>query len=119
MNAGLETEKRIDITNELSKRPAFSHVGKRLAEGGMIKMPLQRINEIDIDIRTVDPNTLVDAGSVSVDMDLPRAERMRAVVDQMLGNPYFMRSGTIAVKVAFADTGVSFDERMESYLRTL
>ena len=73
----------------------------------------------DIDIRTVDANTLVDAASVTVDMDLPKEERMRDVVRQMSGNPYFFRSGRIAVKVSYADTAVTLDERMENYLRTL
>jgi hypothetical protein len=36
----------------------------------------------------------------------------------MNGNPYFFRSGGIAVKVSYADTPISLNERMESYLRT-
>jgi hypothetical protein len=73
----------------------------------------------EIDIRTVDINTLVDARAVSVDMDLPKPERMSSVINQMGGNPYFMRSGDVAVKIGFIDTPVSLDERMESFLRTL
>ena len=80
-------------------------------------MPLQQM--CDIDIRTVDPMTLVDAGSVSIDMDLPKPQRMREAVIQMGGNPYFLRSGRLAVKISYADTSVSLDERMESYLRTI
>jgi len=80
-------------------------------------MTLQQMREIDI--RTVDLNTLVDADKISVNMDLPKAERMNDVVNQMDGNPYFMRSGDIAVKIGFANTPVTLDERMESYLRTL
>ena len=81
-------------------------------------MSLQQMREIDI--RTVDINTLVDASAISVDMDLPKQERMLGVINQMGGNPYFFKSGgSIAVKVDYADTPVSFDERMEYYLRTL
>ena len=72
-----------------------------------------------IDIRTVDPQTLVDIGKVSVDMDLPKQQRMMDMVKQMDGNPYFFRSGKIAVKVGYAETPVTLDERMENYLRTL
>ena len=72
-----------------------------------------------IDIRTVDPMTLVEASSISVDMDLPKDQRMRDTVNQMGGNPYFFRSGALAVKVSYTDSTISFDERMESYLRTL
>jgi len=74
---------------------------------------------ITIDIRTVDPQTLVDASKVSVNMDLPKPQRMMETVKQMGGNPYFFRSGNLAVKVSYADTAVTLDERMESYLRTL
>ena len=80
-------------------------------------MPLQQIRNIDI--RTVDLDTLVDAASVSADMGLPKQERMRDVASQMGGNPYFLRSGDIAVQVSYADTPISLDERMEGYLRTL
>ena len=73
----------------------------------------------NLDIRTIDPMTLVEASSVSVDMDLPKEKRMIATVNQMGGNPYFFRSGNLAVKVSYADSAISFDERMESYLRTL
>jgi len=74
---------------------------------------------ITIDIRTVDPQTLVDASKVSVNMDLPKPQRMMETVEQMDGNPYFFRSGNLAVKVSYTDTAVTLDERMESYLRTL
>ena len=73
-----------------------------------------------IDIRTVDPLSLVDADTISVDMDLPNQERMLNVLNQMGGNPYFFRSrDNIAVKVCYMDTPVTLDERMESYLQTL
>jgi len=80
-------------------------------------MSLQQTHEIDI--RTVDPQTLVDISSVSVDMDMPKQHRMIDMAKQMGGNPYFFRSGKLAVEVSYADTSISFDERMESYLRTL
>jgi len=80
-------------------------------------MPLHLLR--DIDIQSVDINTLIDAASVSADLNLPVQERMYDVVEQMGGNPYFLRSGDIVVKVSYADTPVSFNERMECYLRTL
>ena len=80
-------------------------------------MALRQMREIDI--RTVDLETLIDAGKINIDIELPKPERMMKVVSQMDGNPYFFKSGNIAVKVSYADTAISFDERMESYLRTL
>ena len=73
----------------------------------------------EMDIQTIDPETLVDASLVIVDIDLPKSDRMRSMVDQMGGNPYFFRSNNIVVKVSYADTHITLDERMESYLRTL
>jgi hypothetical protein len=75
----------------------------------------------NVDIRAVDPATLALASGISIDMGLPKRERMLDFMRQA-GNPYCFRSGrngNIAVKVSFADTAVSLDERMEDYLRML
>ena len=70
------------------------------------------------DIRTVDPAQLVNASEVAVDMELPKDKRMQEMLHQ-IKNPYCFLSGTVVVKVNYADTSVSVDERFESYLRTL
>ena len=73
----------------------------------------------NVDIRTVSKDTLTDVSDVKIDMDLPKAERMRCFAEK-IGNPYCFKSrDNIAVKVSFADTTLSVDDRMESYLRTL
>ena len=71
----------------------------------------------NIDIRTVDHDTLVEASKVKIDMKLPKIERMTEAVRQ-LKNPYIFKSGRIAVKLAYADTTATIDDRMESLLRT-
>jgi len=71
----------------------------------------------DVDIKTVDKDTLVDAKKVTVNMELPKIERMAETARQ-LGNPYCFRVGEIAVKIKHADTPATIDDRMESYLRT-
>jgi hypothetical protein len=76
---------------------------------------MNKIHETDI--QSVDPKSLVEASSVTVDINLPKHQRMESVLNQMNGNPYIFRSGKIAVKVGFADTHISLDERMEDYLR--
>ena len=80
-------------------------------------MTLQQMR--DIDIRTVDPDTVVRADSISVNMDLPARERMIDVANQMGGNPYFMRSGDILVKIGHIDTPITANDRAESWMRTL
>ena len=72
-----------------------------------------------LDINAIDRETVVNANTVAIDMDLPKPQRMAELVKQMNGNPYFFISGTILVKVSFTDTEVTFDERVESHLRTI
>ena len=71
-----------------------------------------------IDIRTVDPDTLVDIREVTVDTSLPREERIRDFISK-IKNPYCYKFGKFVVKVKFADNGETIDDRMESYLRSL
>lgn len=58
----------------------------------------------DVDIRTVDPDTVPDIRSVHIDPTLPPAERIRDVARQMNGNPFVYRCGGLLVKTSFAGT---------------
>ena len=80
-------------------------------------MTLQEMKNMDI--HDVEIDSLVEGASVSVDLDLPIPQRMEDVVQQMNGNPYFFKSGRLIVKVDYSDTPISFNERMEDYLRTI
>ena len=80
----------------------------------MLLVDMQSIN-----IQDIDPGTLVDIKDVQVNMDLPKIDRMKDVIKQMNGNPYFFKSGKLTVKVSFSDTHITIDERMENYLRTI
>jgi len=71
----------------------------------------------NVDIRTVDKETLVEAETVTVDMELPVLDRMMETA-RKLGNPYCFKCGGIAVKIEHADTTVSVNDRLESYLRS-
>ena len=71
-----------------------------------------------VDIRTVDPETLVDIASVRLDNEQPRNERIRSFLEQ-IKNPYCYRVGKIVVKVSFADTDVTLEDRLEHYIRGL
>ena len=72
----------------------------------------------DIDIRTVDKDTLTDVTNLTVNMDLPKIERMLIAAKQLGGNPYIFRVGNIAVKTSHADTTRSINDCFESFLRT-
>ena len=78
------------------------------------------LNEMqNIDIRDIDPSTVVNAGDVLINTELPQIERMKDVVNQMNGNPYFFKTGKILVKMSFMETDICINKRWEDYLRTV
>ena len=70
----------------------------------------------EIDINTIDPNTVVDTCDIYIDTNLPVPERMTEYIRQV-GNPYFIKVGKIIVKMNFADTDVTVDECFERYMK--
>ena len=71
----------------------------------------------NVDIRSVDPDTLRDIRDVKVNTNLPKPERILDFIRQ-IGNPYCYRHGKYVVKVSFTDTDVTLEDRMLSYLRS-
>lgn len=55
----------------------------------------------NMDVREVDPAALLDIEDIQIDTSLPPVERMASVLQQMNGNPYFFRSGSLVVKTTF------------------
>jgi len=72
----------------------------------------------NIDIRTVDPKELVERQSVKVNMSLPREERIKEYIKQ-IKNPYCYLDGDVVVKVSFQEEGVTLEQRLEAYIRSL
>ena len=60
---------------------------------------LKKVQEIDV--RDIDPSTLVDIKDVHIDTSLPVEQRLTSVLQQMNGNPYFFRSNGLVVRCAF------------------
>lgn len=75
------------------------------------------IETATFDIRAIDRSTLVDIRDVMVNMALPKRERVMDFIRQ-IGNPYCYRHGKYVVKVSFADTDISLEDRLESYIRS-
>ncbi len=71
----------------------------------------------NVDIRTVDPETLRDIRDVEVNTSLPKKERILDFIRQ-IGNPYCYRHGKYVVKISFTDTDVTLEDRMLSYIRS-
>lgn len=70
-----------------------------------------------VDSRTVDRSVLKDIRDVHVNTELPKKERILDYIRQ-IGNPYCYRHGDYVVKVSFADTDVTLEDRMLSYIRS-
>ena len=66
---------------------------------------------------TVDRSALKDIRDVHVNTELPKKERILDFIRQ-IGNPYCYRHGDYVVKVGFADTDVTLEDRMLSYIRS-
>ena len=69
----------------------------------------------NIDPRTVDRDSLQDIESVRIDTSLSKQERIADFIRQ-IGNPYCYKHGKYVVKVSFADTGVTLEDRLAGYL---
>lgn len=65
----------------------------------------------------VDRTALKDIREVHVNTELPKKERILDFIRQ-IGNPYCYRHGDYVVKVGFADTDVTLEDRMLSYIRS-
>lgn len=70
-----------------------------------------------VNLETVDRSALKDIRDVHVNTELPKKERILDFIRQ-IGNPYCYRHGDYVVKVGFADTDVTLEDRMLSYIRS-
>lgn len=71
-----------------------------------------------VDIRTVDPETLVDVTTITIDEGLSKEERVAEFLRQVK-NPYCFRVGNMIVKNVYSNDGVTLQERFEQFARTL
>ena len=79
----------------------------------MLGMTLDQMKSVDI--RTVDPNDLVDISDVQICADEPKEERIKDFVRQ-IKNPYCYKVGKIIVKVSFSNCGATLEDRLESLM---
>lgn len=70
------------------------------------------------DVKNIDRSTLRDIQSVHIDPLLPQEERVKSFVEQ-IGNPYCYLDGDIVVSVSYAETQVSLQDRLKSYVSSL
>ena len=71
----------------------------------------------NIDINTIDPDTVVDARAIDIDINMPVPERIASYVKQ-IGNPYFVKVGKVIIKMNYPDTTTSANDCFENYMKT-
>lgn len=71
----------------------------------------------DVDIRTVDPATLVELRTVHVDEKLPKEQRIRQYANQ-IKNPYCYLDDGVVVKISFSDVKETLEDRLLAYIRS-
>ena len=71
----------------------------------------------EVDVRTVNRESLRDIRDVEINASLPKGERILDFIRQ-IGNPYCYRHGDYVVKISFTDTDVTLEERMLAYIRS-
>ena len=71
-----------------------------------------------VDIRTVDPATLIDLREVVINPNLPREERLIDFVRQ-IKNPYCYKYKKAVIQVEHDDTEASLEDRLVSYFSSL
>ena len=72
----------------------------------------------NIDVRTVDQETLVDVTKIVIDESLPKEERVKEYLRQVK-NPYCFKVGDVVVKCSYSNDGVTLKDRFEQLVRTL
>ena len=72
----------------------------------------------NVDVRTVDPDTLVDVTKITIDESLPKEERIREYI-RKVKNPYCFKVGNVVVKCSYSNDGVTLRDRFRQLVRTL
>ena len=72
----------------------------------------------NIDVRTVDPETLMDATQIVIPEGLSKEERVKEYLKQVK-NPYCFKVGDVVVKCSYSNDGVTLKDRFEQLVRTL
>lgn len=63
----------------------------------------------------VDINELADIRDVKIDPTLSKEERMKSYLEQ-IKNPYCYKCGDVVVRVSFANTDATLEDRIKQYL---
>lgn len=72
----------------------------------------------NVDIRTIEKNTLVEIKKVKIDPELERRERISSFVQQ-IKNPYCFICDGVIVKIGYTETEDTLEEKLNEYFLSL
>lgn len=68
--------------------------------------------------QTINRSSLQDINKVHIDTTLPREDRIKSFIDQ-IGDPYCYLDGDVVVSIGYADTPITLQDRLISYVSSL
>lgn len=77
-------------------------------------MTLQEMKNVNP--ATVDRSMLADSSDVKIDPSLPREEQLQEYLRQ-IKNPYVFLCSGVVVKVSFAESSATIEDKLEEYIR--
>lgn len=84
-----------------------------------MKLTLFMLKEMQaVNPLTIDRSALADINDVTIDPDLPRAQRMESFIRQ-IGNPYCYKCGKLVVKLNYTEKDITLEERLMNHFKTL
>lgn len=87
-------------------------------QGDDESMDIQTLRDMaDVDVRTVSKESLVDIRDVKIDGSMDREERISDYMEQVK-NPYCVRCNGIVVKMSFAQSGETLENKLTSYFQS-
>lgn len=76
------------------------------------------MNDKNVDVRSVDRDSLRSINSVKIDSSMDKEMRMRSFIEQ-IDNPFCYLDGDTVVKISYAETDVTLEERLRTYIYSL
>ena len=103
--------------NNKDIRAVRENAGHRLTAGSIADCiePEELSKMKDMDIREADVGRLADILEIEIDRDLSDTEKKREFIRQ-IRNPYLYRQGEYVVKLSFADTDATLNDRLKEYI---
>lgn len=75
-------------------------------------MKLIKVEELkQVDVRTVDANTLIDIDLIKVDKTLPKTERLQDFI-RKVKNPFCFICNGMIIKTSFAETNENLENKI-------